>query len=461
MPFSAWPSSLWEETSLDHNFNHITSDLDCDVCIIGAGFSGLWTAIHLSSVAPEKKIVILEAAQPGFGASGRNGGWCSAFLPMSLDSIAKNSSRNSAIAMQFAMNQTISDIGLFIKNNQVNCGWVAGGTLQSATNPAHLSRLQANVSHYRQYGFGDEQISLLSAEVASRRINACNTLGATYSPHCAALHPGQLIDGLVKHCISNGVLIFGNTRVTSIESRQVFAETPDGRVRVGAAQIVRATEGYTSAIKQSHREIVPLYSYMLATEPLPDHVWESIGWEQRETFADARNMIIYAQRTADNRIAFGGRGAPYRFGSAVKSKFDQDSDVHQKIALTMHKLFPASKDAIITHRWGGPLGVARDWFTGVTFDRDSGLATMGSYVGDGVAASYLAAKTLAHLIAETSEPVTRLPWTQHVSPKWEREPFRWMGINALLKIPEIADAREMRAGRPSSLLLRFMRKFTK
>ena len=461
MPFASWPSSLWRDNSLSHAFCSATADIECDVCIVGAGFSGLWTAAHLRSLDPEKKIVVIDAAQPGFGASGRNGGWCSAFLPMSLDAIAARSSRESAILMQRAMNDTISEIGQFISDHKVECSWVAGGTLHSATNPAHLSRLRADVDRYRTYGFGDEHIALLSGTAAAQRINASNTIGATYSPHCAALHPGQLIDGLVKHCVANGVMIYGDTRVVDIAPHCVTAKASDSRVQIKANQIVRATEGYTSAMVQSHRDLVPVYSYMIATEPLPQSVWDSIGWQQRETFADARNMVIYAQRTADNRIAFGGRGAPYRFGSAVNSKFDDDSAVHRKITSTMHALFPDTQDALITHHWGGPLGIARDWFAGVTLDETTGLATLGGYVGDGVAASYLAAKTLAHLVTGTSESVTRLPWAQHVSPKWEPEPLRWLGINALLKVPALADAREARTKKPSSWLLGILGKFTK
>lgn len=457
--FSLWPDSLWRNDSLVHSFGHAPIQVDCDVCIVGAGFSGLWTAIQLHIIDPTKKIVIVDAVQPGFGASGRNGGWCSAFLPMSLDTIAKDSSRNEAIAMQAAMNSTVREIGAFIAQHNIECGWAAGGTLQSATNSAHLARLQSHVDSFRSYGFGDEHITLLSATQARQRIDAQGTLGATYSPDCAAVHPGQLVDGLVRKCLADGVVIYGDTRVIVISPHCVTANTKDHCTKVHATHIVRATEGYTPSIASSRRATVPIYSYMIATEPLPSDVWNSIGWESRETFSDARNMVIYAQRTADNRIAFGGRGAPYRFGSAINSKFDISSAVHQKIVSTMHTLFPSTQDALITHRWGGPLGITRDWFSGVTLDHKTGLATLGGYVGDGVAASYLAAKTLAHVICDTHEAVTRLPWAQHASPSWEPEPFRWLGINALLKVPALSDIQEAR-NRSSSWLLRLLKRFT-
>ena len=457
--FSSWPNSLWKSDSLTHSFEYAPPQVDCDVCIVGAGYSGLWTAIQLHLIDPSKKIVIVEAVQPGFGASGRNGGWCSAFLPMSLDAITKASSRAEAIAMQQAMYDTVRDIGFFVAQHRIECGWAAGGTLQSATNNAHLARLQSHVDSYRAYGFGDEHITLLSASQSIQRIDAQGTLGATYSPDCAAVHPGQLVDGLVRQCLANDVTIYGDTRVIDISPHCVTAQTNDHLTQIHATHIVRATEGYTPTIKTSRRATVPIYSYMVATEPLPSDVWNSIGWASRETFSDARNMVIYAQRTADNRIAFGGRGAPYRFGSTVDSKFDISSAVHNKITSTMHSLFPSTRDALITHRWGGPLGITRDWFSGVTLNHNTGLATLGGYVGDGVAASYLGAKTLAHLICDTQEPVTRLPWAQHVSPSWEPEPFRWLGINALLKVPALSDIQEAR-NKSSSWLLSLLKRFT-
>jgi glycine/D-amino acid oxidase-like deaminating enzyme len=171
-------------------------------------------------------------------------------------------------------------------------------------------------------------------------------------------------------------------------------------------------------------------------------------------------MIIYGQRTADDRLAFGGRGAPYHFGSRVAAAHDQDARVHTMLAETLVELFPdLGPTPPIAYRWGGPLGVPRDWTASVGFDRASGLAWGGGYVGDGVATSNLAGRTLADLVTGDSSPLTSLPWVGHRSRRWEPEPLRWLGINASLRVMDTADAREHRTGRryrPADLLGRFL-----
>ena len=160
-------------------------------------------------------------------------------------------------------------------------------------------------------------------------------------------------------------------------------------------------------------------------------------------------MIIYGQRTADGRIAFGGRGAPYHYGSTVRPAFDSEPAVHALLRQTLTELFPELADARFTHAWGGPLGIPRDWHSSVGLDRATGLAWAGGYVGDGVATTNLAGRTLADLITGADTPLTRLPWVGHRSPRWEPEPLRWLGVNAGLWTMKLADRSETRRGRPS------------
>jgi glycine/D-amino acid oxidase-like deaminating enzyme len=215
--------------------------------------------------------------------------------------------------------------------------------------------------------------------------------------------------------------------------------------------VVRATEGFTPTLPGAARSLVPLYSLMIATQPLPDAVWEQIGWSGRETVAAGGPMFVYAQRTRDGRIAFGGRGAPYHYGSRVRPAYDRDHRVHGRLRAALRELLPAAGEAPISHRWGGPLGVPRDWTPSVGLDRASGLAWAGGYVGDGVATANLAGRTLADLITGTDSGLCRLPLVQHRSRRWEPEPFRWLGINAALLLAASADASEQRRGRPARL----------
>ena len=243
-----------------------------------------------------------------------------------------------------------------------------------------------------------------------------------------------------------GVIVEG-TAATVIEPGRVTTD----RGIIQAEVVVRALEGYTGTLEGNRRTLAPLYSLMVATEPIDDAQWDEIGLSQRQTFTDDRFMVIYGQRTADGRIAFGGRGAPYNYGSRIDSSVEQRSRTHDRIVKTLVELLPMLSDVAITHRWGGVLGVPRDWFPSVGFDPVSGLAWGGGYVGEGVAPANLAGRTLAELITETDSPRIDLPWVGHRSRRWEPEPLRWLGINGALATMGIADRSEAITGRKSRL----------
>jgi glycine/D-amino acid oxidase-like deaminating enzyme len=213
--------------------------------------------------------------------------------------------------------------------------------------------------------------------------------------------------------------------------------------------VVRATEAYTATLRGERRALLPLYSLMIATAPLPESSWAQVGWSRGETLNDGRHLLIYAQRTADDRIAFGGRGAPYHFGSRITDRFDSDPAVFSALEESLHELVPQTRGVEVTHRWGGPIGVARDWHPSVGIDARSGLAWAGGYVGDGVTAANVAGRTLADLILGRDSDLTRLPWVQHRSRRWEPEPLRWLGVNLAVRAMRGADEVERRKGRPS------------
>ncbi|MEV0713578.1 FAD-dependent oxidoreductase [Asanoa sp. NPDC050611] len=415
-----------------------------DVAIVGAGFTGLWTAYYLITADPSLRIAVLEKEYAGFGASGRNGGWCSALLPTSLPALARRYGRSAAVSLQRAMNATVDEVGRVCAAEGIACDFHKGGTVVVARSPAQLARAAEAVTTSASFGFDD--LSLLTAEAAAARLGATSVLGGVFTPHCAAIQPAALVRGLAAVVAARGVSIYEATPVTSV--RPGAAVTPVGTVR--APVVVRATEGYTSALPGYGRAVAPIYSLMVATPPLPSSTWSSIGLADRETFSDFRHMIIYGQRTADDRLAFGGRGAPYHFGSAVSPSFDQEPAVFLALRRTLGELFPVLGPLPpVSHTWGGPLGVTRDWTASVGLDPASGLAWAGGYVGDGVGTSNLAGRTLAHLILGVDSDLVRMPWVGHRSRQWEPEPLRWLGINAALRATAAADAAESRTGRAS------------
>jgi glycine/D-amino acid oxidase-like deaminating enzyme len=440
--------SFWHD-SLPHPVTPrppLPGDREADVVIVGAGYTGLWTAYYLKKADPAMRIVVLESEYAGFGASGRNGGWCSALFPSSLSKVAKVAgSRDAAIALQRRLNETVDEVGAVTKAEGIACDYAKGGTIVLARTPVQLERAREEVAEFREYGFGDEDLRLLTADEAKAELSATDVLGATYTPHCAAIQPAMLVRGLAEVVERMGVQIYEQTPVTSIWNGE--ARTVHGKVT--AETVVRATEGYTRTISGFKRALAPVYSLMLATEPLTDDQWAEIGLNRRQTFSDGRHLIIYGQRTADGRFAFGGRGAPYHFGSAIKPEFDSHPRVHAELKRVLDELFPALRDVKVSRTWGGALGVPRDWFASVGHDRAAKLAWAGGYVGDGVGAANLAGRTLADLIRGRRTELTSLPWVGHHSPNWEFEPFRWFGANLGLRVMDGADAEEARTGRAS------------
>lgn len=432
----------------------LTGPTAVDVAIVGGGYTGLWTAYYLARRDPSLRIAVLEAEVAGFGASGRNGGWASALFPASLPALARASSRDAAIRMKRTMIASIDEIARVAEGEGWNIGWAKGGTVIAARTPLQWESARTEVEEARSWGFGPDDLRLLDREEARDRIGATDVIGATYTPHCAALNPARLVRQLAGAVVRSGVVIHEHTRVTAIEPGVVRTESGDVRADI----IVRATEGYTRSLAGHARTLAPVYSMMIATEPLPSATWDVIGLKQRETFADGRHLIIYGQRTADDRLAFGGRGAPYSFGSRITPEQDRDAAVHAGLWRVLVDLFPAVAGSQVTHTWGGPLGIPRDWWASCGLDRSTGLAWAGGYVGDGVTTSNLAGRTLADLITDSSSDLTTLPWVGHRSRAWEPEPFRWLATNAGLRVMTAADASEERTGRPSRLAAMFARK---
>lgn len=417
------------------------------MAVVGAGLTGLWTAYYLLRDDPTLDVVVLEAETAGFGASGRNGGWCSALFPAGPDKLAAlpGSSREHAVAQHRAMRETVDEVLAVIADEGIDARAHKGGMVSVARSASQWRRAQAEVADARRWGRGEDDLRLLDAGEARSRLAATSVLGATFTPDCAVVHPARLVRGLARAVERLGGRIFEGTRVRELAPRQ--ARTDRGTVT--ADVVVRATEGYTVTLAGMRRDVVPVYSLIVATEPLADSVWEQIGLRDRETFTDLRNLIVYGQRTTDGRLVFGGRGAPYHFGSSIRPGYDREDRVFAMLHATLVDMFPVLAGARFTHAWGGALGIARDWVASVGLDRGTGIGWAGGYVGDGVGTTNLAGRTLRDLILGRSTELTALPWVGHRSPRWEPEPLRWLGVNAGLRAMTFADAEERVTGRQS------------
>jgi glycine/D-amino acid oxidase-like deaminating enzyme len=438
--------SLWHDTVDDDLTPRaaLPGDVAVDVAIVGAGFTGLWTAYYLRRRDPTLRVAVIEREIAGFGASGRNGGWCSALFAGSREQTAKTHGRVAAVALQRAMFDTVDEVGRVALVEGIDCHFAKGGTVSVAVLPAHLRRLRAELAYEESYGFDDDDYRWLGPDEARAQVGTTPCLGALYTPHCAAIHPARLVRGLARAVERHGAQIYEGTRALSVDPKLV--RTDHGVVN--AEHVIWATEAFTPMLPGEARSLVPLYSLMIATEPLDDEFWATAGMHDRPTFTDGRHMLIYGQRTADGRFAFGGRGAPYHFGSRVRPEFDRNERVFTRLRETLRELFPAIGDVAVTHRWGGAVAVPRDWYSTVGLDRATGLGWAGGYVGDGVATTNLAGRTLADLVLGLESEITSLPWVGHRSPRWEPEPFRWLGINAGRALMASMDRAEVRGKRP-------------
>jgi glycine/D-amino acid oxidase-like deaminating enzyme len=419
--------------------------LEADVCIVGGGYTGLWTAYYLAGLRPSLRIVVLEAAFAGYGASGRNGGWVTAELPGSRDRYARAPGGDAGVrAFEAALRATVDEVGRVCAIESIDCDFVQGGRLSVATTPAQLARMRAGLAGIRERGDGSDVYEFLSRDETRARVNVAGSLGGLYAPARARVQPAALAAGIAAAAERRGVEIYEATPASAIEpagrGAGAVARTKFGDVR--ARCVLRCTEGYTAALPGQRRALLPMSSHMIVTEPLPAAAWQEIGWDGCETLSDEAHAYMYAQRTADGRIALGGRGVPYRFGSATDHLGITDPSTVAALTGVLRRLFPPAAPVPVAHAWCGVLGVPRDWCATVTYDPRSRLGWAGGYTGHGVAAANLAGRTLADLVLGEPTELAALPWVGHRSRTWEPEPARWAGVHGLYALYRLADQLE-------------------
>ena len=428
--------SYWHDTLPGelHAWPSLKEDESFDVAIVGGGFTGLWTAYYLAEKEPSLRIGVFEAERIGFGASGRNGGWCVG--TMAGVSAYDHDSRGST-ALQRALFDTVGVVGEVCLKEEIDCDWHLGGWLSLALSRTQEKAQRGMVSDWRAQGFDANDVRWMESDEVSTRLRTPNR-GALFSPHCAAMHPAKLATGLARAVARRGVSVYEGSRVTQLEP---------GRLQIGdheikAQWIVRATEAYTDGIRSERRRLVPMHSAVLATEPLSDEMWERIGLADREAFGDSRRIVIYGQRTADDRMVFGCRGA-YLFGSGIRNRVPDEDASFKNVSQILHGLFPCLRETPFSHRWVGALGIPRRFQPTVGVDRQRQIGFSGGYVGEGVAASNLSARILSDLCLDRKSELVDLPIVGQDFRRWEPEPLRWVGINGVRALGEGLDRAEL------------------
>lgn len=420
--------SFWLETCGDDLTPRPALDgsIDVDVGILGAGFSGLWTAYYLLKRDPSLKVALIEKEIAGFGASGRNGGWCTAGFPLGMGWFAARFGRDAARDVQFAMYDTVDEVGRIAQAEGFSIDYAKGGSLRIAQGQHQLPAIQHGFENYKQFGLED-QVEYLDAQATAERVKISGALASLWSRNTASIHPAKLARGLAHAVEHLGGSIYEQTTVTDFTTGAYpVLHTSRGHAR--AKTIVLAGEAYLSQLPKLRRRVLPAYSLITATEPLSPADWEEIGWEARECISSAAFMVNYLSKTADGRILFGGRGAPYRFASKIRDEYDRHEPTHKMLQDNVRRWFPMLKDVKFTHAWGGPLGWPRDYVPTIGYDPKEGVATAYGYTGVGVATSNLAGRILADLITRTDTPITHLPFVNLRGRDWEPEPLRFLGV---------------------------------
>ena len=436
-------SHWWQDLDRAVSRPQLKGHVDADVCIVGAGLTGLWTAYYLKEREPSIRIVMVEARFAGFGASGRNGGWLTNSVTGGVDQYVATHGRDAAVRQQAAMNRSVDEVIRVATAEGISADITKGGELIVARNRAQLARVEAELAHAQSWPGMDWEA--WSADEVSEKIQIRGALGGMWHPHCATLHPAKLVSGLARVVEGRGVTIYENSPVEDISPGSV--RTSKGMVK--ARSIIRATEGFTAQIPGQRRTWLPMNSSMIATAPLDADTWGTIGWNGGEALADSAHMYIYAQRTADDRIVIGGRGVPYKFGSDFDPEGLTPRSTIETLTSVLHDFFPMTKGISIQRAWSGVLGVPRDWSATVTYDPVTGLGHAGGYVGTGVTSTNLSGRTLSDLVLGRQTALTTLPWVGHTARRWEVEPLRWLGVSSIYTAYRAADRAE-RSGRPGT-----------
>jgi glycine/D-amino acid oxidase-like deaminating enzyme len=443
--------SFWLETAGEELVPRpaLQRSSEVDVAILGAGYSGLWTAYYLLRDNPGISVAIVEKQIAGFGASGRNGGWCSPKFPVTPAVLEQRYGGEAARALLLAMFDSVREVGSVCEQENIDAQFRLGGYLSLARGSYQLPAIRGAYAQYERLGLAD-RYRLLSAEEARERVNITDVVGAMHGAECASVHPARLVRGLARAVERRGGVIHEQTEVTDFEGGATpRLVTSAGELRARRA-IMLAGEAYLTRLPKLHRALMPVYSLIVLTEPLTAEQWGRIGWQNGESIASNRYTVDYLTKTSDGRILFGSRGAPYEFGSKISDGQDRHEATHARARRSVVEWFPALAGIKFTHAWGGPLGMPRDWMPAAVFDARSRIAMACGYTGQGVSTTNLAGRTLASLIMEKHTALDALPLAQRRSRNWEPEPLRWLAVrytqDAFARI-DVADE----GGRPRPL----------
>jgi glycine/D-amino acid oxidase-like deaminating enzyme len=403
-------------------YPRLTAPVTCDLLVVGGGYTGLWTALHAAERHPDRRVVLIEANRIGWAASGRNGG----FVDASITHGAENG--KSRWASEF---DTLEKLGLEnldgmqsdIERLGLDTEWQRTGMLSVATEPHQVDWLRDGADG------GEGQF--LDTQQVRAEVNSPTYLAGLFSADtCAIVHPAKLATELARACTDAGVQIFESTNATALSTAGDAVRVETATATITADQVVLATNVYPSLLRRNRLRIVPVYDYVLATEPLTDLQLARIGWQNRQGVGDCANQFHYYRLTMDNRIVWGGYDAVYHFGRKVDPAYEDRPATYRRLAAHFFITFPSLDDVRFTHRWAGPIDTNTRFCAHWGLAYDDRVAYVNGFTGLGVGAARFAADVCLDLLGGTPTPRTELQMVRERPLPFPPEPFASIGIQA-------------------------------
>jgi len=414
-----------DDPSKPESFPPLTTQIQTDLAIIGGGYTGLWTALQAKQADPSRDVVLLEAGEVAIGASGRNGGFCAASLTHGFSNGKSRWEKDLATLIRMG-EENLDGIETTIKEFNIDCDFIRSGEIHVAVEEYQIAALNEEIEEAARYGM---QAKFLTQDEVRARVHSPSYLAAVHEPSVAMLNPARLAWGLKRACLQLGVRFFEGTPVTALEEKRetILLKSPQGQVE--ARRVALATNAFPPLLKSLSLYVVPVYDYVLMTEPLSQAQRNSIGWHGREGLADDGNQFHYYRTSEDGRILWGGYDAVYYRNNQVAPQLEDRPASFGLLAEHFFQTFPTLEGLRFTHAWGGVIDTCSRYtsFWGQAYQGK--LAYTMGYTGLGVGASRFGAQVMLDLLDGKRTERTELQMVKSKPFPFPPEPFRSPIIN--------------------------------